>query len=281
MENSALVMELVLAALTKDQASARGVIALSSGIAPYLGLAHQALGDFKAALTAYAQEDGLWFVKSAAHQSLGNQTAAIECLETAVKNNQTDAQRRLDELRAQTWVPAAQKVRVDTAQTRPACRLVSVYAKKNTRTAAVVDVNQNQAWVHIEFADGSVFNQEFPFTGRCVYTITDFKIELQLEDAFVPVRENIVSEVPAHPYAHKNPAAQLEAEEAEQKDDLQAMFRTIYADSDDDTKRAMMKSYQTSGGTVLSTRWQDVKNKNYEQHIEAPKGQEVHRWNDY
>ncbi|CRG99546.1 calcyclin binding protein, putative [Plasmodium relictum] len=41
-------------------------------------------------------------------------------------------------------------------------------------------------------------------------------------------------------------------------------FKKIYNEGDDDTKRAMIKSFQTSCGTVLSTNWKDVQNKNYE-----------------
>lgn len=41
-------------------------------------------------------------------------------------------------------------------------------------------------------------------------------------------------------------------------------FKEIYKNADEETKRAMMKSYMTSGGTVLSTNWNDVKTKDYE-----------------
>ncbi|KAI4839561.1 hypothetical protein MKS88_002118 [Plasmodium brasilianum] len=44
-------------------------------------------------------------------------------------------------------------------------------------------------------------------------------------------------------------------------------FKKIYDQGDDDTKRAMIKSFQTSCGTVLSTNWKDVQNKNYEKEI--------------
>lgn len=40
------------------------------------------------------------------------------------------------------------------------------------------------------------------------------------------------------------------------------------------TRRAMIKSYQTSGGTVLSTNWKEVAEKDYEKDRVAPKGQE-------
>jgi suppressor of G2 allele of SKP1 len=39
---------------------------------------------------------------------------------------------------------------------------------------------------------------------------------------------------------------------------LDALFKTLYAAADDDTRRAMNKSYSESGGTCLSTNWQDI-----------------------
>ena len=40
--------------------------------------------------------------------------------------------------------------------------------------------------------------------------------------------------------------------------DLMAVIRNIYQNGSDDTKRAMLKSYQVSCGTVLSTNWAEV-----------------------
>lgn len=46
-------------------------------------------------------------------------------------------------------------------------------------------------------------------------------------------------------------------------DPMKGIFKQIYDASDEDTKRAMIKSFQTSGGTVLSTNWNEVKEKDY------------------
>jgi suppressor of G2 allele of SKP1 len=39
---------------------------------------------------------------------------------------------------------------------------------------------------------------------------------------------------------------------------LNVLFRDIFAKADDDTRRAMVKSYTESGGTCLSTSWGEV-----------------------
>ncbi|GAA5926933.1 co-chaperone SGT1 [Sporobolomyces koalae] len=42
---------------------------------------------------------------------------------------------------------------------------------------------------------------------------------------------------------------------------LNEMFQKLYADATDDQRRAMIKSYQESNGTALSTDWSDVSKK--------------------
>lgn len=45
----------------------------------------------------------------------------------------------------------------------------------------------------------------------------------------------------------------------EEGDPTEVFFKKLYKDADPDTRRAMMKSYQESNGTALSTNWSDVK----------------------
>lgn len=67
-------------------------------------------------------------------------------------------------------------------------------------------------------------------------------------------------------------------EKAGGDDAMNSLFEQIYGDADPDTRRAMIKSYQTSGGTVLSTNWNEVGTTNYEEQRTAPNGMEWKTW---
>ena len=57
---------------------------------------------------------------------------------------------------------------------------------------------------------------------------------------------------------------------------LNSFFQKIFKDADPDTQRAMLKSYQESGGTTLSTNWDEVGKGKVE--VKPPQGSEWKRW---
>lgn len=56
----------------------------------------------------------------------------------------------------------------------------------------------------------------------------------------------------------KDEEVDSDLEEYNSGDPVDAFFKKLYANADDDTRRAMVKSYYESKGTALSTNWSEV-----------------------
>ena len=106
------------------------------------------------------------------------------------------------------------------------------------------------------------------------YSIGKVKLEIELAKnksgnvwkcLEISTAQETANLIPKYPSSARNPIDTSKIDESEIKDieptgeaAINALFQKIYADANEDTRRAMMKSFIESKGTVLSTNWEEV-----------------------
>ncbi|CEP03844.1 unnamed protein product (mitochondrion) [Plasmodiophora brassicae] len=198
-------------------------------------------------------------------------------------------------------ITLAQKAR-DSFYDKPDVATYVILAKDLKPEDVSVDLKEDAAEVKITFADGSKMHKLIHLfativPGQSKFELNRYKLQLIMKKAtpgsWPRVQHDVNSDsnlIALYPTSSKKKQdwgsierQVIEEEEKETPDGdaaLNKLFQQIYRNASDETKRAMIKSYQTSGGTVLSTNWEEVKDKDYEEKIEAPTGMEVHRWTE-
>jgi len=110
----------------------------------------------------------------------------------------------------------------------------------------------NLQWTHLEETDITLVSPSYPTSSKQKKDWSEMDKEIQKE---------------------------LDKDGPEGDEALNGLFKQIYGNANEETRRAMVKSFQTSGGTVLSTNWDEVHKADYEgkDRPSAPEGQ---KWVD-
>lgn len=174
-----------------------------------------------------------------------------------------------------------------------------------------ISCGENTLSVSAQLPTGSDYSLELDLArpivpDQCSHKISPTKIEIKLKkkDGLrwetlegVPIQNNVqpipqeILQASNHPSKYPSSCKkakdwdkmekEIEKQEAEEKPEgeaaLNALFQKIYGSGSDEVRRAMNKSYQESGGTVLSTNWSEVGKGKVERKL--PDGIEWKSWN--
>jgi suppressor of G2 allele of SKP1 len=164
---------------------------------------------------------------------------------------------------------------------------IEIFIKKMTRDDVKIEFQPTTLSVSVKTGPDSMFALELDLENEIIpeesafdvlFTKVEVKLKKKIQQAWKSL-ETTVQPVLVKPVKKNWDAIvteELNGKEVE-GDALNALFQTLYKDADEDTRRAMMKSYVESNGTHLSTNWSEVRKGKVE--TTPPDGMVAKPWN--
>eukprot|EP01091_Cochliopodium_minus_P001145 TRINITY_DN1101_c0_g1_i1.p1 TRINITY_DN1101_c0_g1~~TRINITY_DN1101_c0_g1_i1.p1 ORF type:complete len:350 (+),score=119.16 TRINITY_DN1101_c0_g1_i1:45-1094(+) len=174
-----------------------------------------------------------------------------------------------------------QKIRQEWYQT-PTHIIITVFAKNITKENLTVVIKQKEVSINIKLGEGREYVSELRLLANVVpdqsaQIIYSTKIEVKMKkehdakwDSLEWKEQSLLrtfdqvekSTPPSYPSSSKKridwDKIEVQEDELQGEDALNKVFKDIYKNGNEDQRKAMMKSFQESGGTVLSTNWDEI-----------------------
>ncbi|KAJ1947305.1 Cochaperone protein [Kickxella alabastrina] len=176
--------------------------------------------------------------------------------------------------------PVRPKIRHEWYQTDDYV-ILEVFIKRVQKDAATVEFEEKSVSLSVKMPTGSENNCMFdPLLHKIApegssFEVLSTKIEIRLKKAVSGQKWDHLEESEAQQAANSNLTlsnsrkgvswdaiaadAEKETKLNPSEQGINELFQSIYKDADEDTRRAMLKSYTESNGTALSTDWKSVK----------------------
>lgn len=182
--------------------------------------------------------------------------------------------------------------------------IITVFAKNIPKEKTILELTEQHFLFMIKFSEENNYKLEMDLFSKivpseCSTSYLSTKIEIKLKKENQSIRwtalehtgEKLIPTISQEPkvsqMASKSKNWDKIAEEVAKGenldeldggDPLNKVFQNIYSNATDEQRRAMQKSFLESGGTVLSTNWDEVGKGKVQG--SAPKGMEMHDWNE-